>query len=148
MKLFRSIVAVLLLSAFLTAPVLLVTSCSTTSSLTEEERNDLLAPEKLYAGIVLLSAGVISKVSPSDKALVSQFAVGLGQLTDATVDSDAIADLLPDVSSEAEAFINPILNAAIEQLNLALKRFGSHNAQIVAYTSAISHGLKDGGFHG
>lgn len=117
-------------------------SCSTTSNIAT-----LATPANVQSSLTLLGAAVSSKLSSSDKSLLHTFATDVLALSSAQVDSETISSLGSSIASAASGqYVKPLVDTAIIELNLALAKFGSHNAQSVAYAKAVGNGLLGAGF--
>src|SRR5450432_4648243 len=111
-------------------------SCQTTSQL-----SSLATPGNVQVSITVLGEAASSKLTSNDKVILHKFATALLALTSANVDSTTISGLVPSMSGSTSSFVQPIIQTALVELNLALAKFGSHNATVLAYAKAVGQGL-------
>lgn len=103
--------------------------------------SSLATPANVQIAISVLGAAVQSKITASDKEVIHQVATALKALTTATVDSTTVApieNLIPQLSNQ---YAKSLVSAGLIDLNLALAKFGSHNATVLAYATAVGNGL-------
>jgi hypothetical protein len=121
--------------------VLGLCSCQTTSQLSQ-----LATPANVQVSITVLGEAASSKLTANDKTILHTFAKSLLALTAANVDSATISALVPSTSSASSAFVQPLIQTALVELNLALAKFGQHNVTVLAYANAVGNGLLGAGF--
>lgn len=103
-------------------------------------------PANVQAAITALGALVAPKVTAGDKAIVDQFATDLLALAMANVDAANLAVITGKIPGNVSSYTAGLIAAATADLNLALAKFGSHNATVLAYVEAVGNGLKAAGF--
>ena len=116
-------------------------SCSTLPQL-----GSLATPGNVRSVLAVGGAGIMSKVTASDKAQIHKFATALVSMVASQLDSATVNSYLPQISSSSSVFVQPLITLSVVEINTAIAKFGAHNAQIVAYAQAVGNGLLDAGF--
>jgi hypothetical protein len=121
--------------------VALLASCASAPQLAT-----LATSDNVQTTIKVLGSLALPKVAASDKAVVHQFATDLLSLAAANVDSTTIAALTAKIPAKVSPYVTSLIAASTTSLNLALAKFGSHNATVLAYVNAVGNGLLQAGF--
>jgi hypothetical protein len=133
----------------LLASALIFCGCTTSTQLSSSQQAAiaaLLNPPDVQLALAVGGAAIMKYIPAADKAAVHTFATTLQALTVGQLDAATIAPLMPVISPAAAPYLNPLINGALIDINLALLKFGQHNASVLAYTQAISQGLLSAGF--
>jgi hypothetical protein len=126
---------------FLGLSLIAFAGCSTTS-----QQSSLSTPANVQVAITVLGGLASPKVSASDKAIVHTFATDILALTMGQIDSATITSIVPPIPSSASPYVGPLIQAAVTDLNLAIVKFGQHNATVLQYAQAVGNGLLGAGF--
>jgi hypothetical protein len=126
---------------FLGLSLIALAGCSTTS-----QQSSLSTPANVQVAITVLGGLAAPKVSASDKAIVHTFATDILALTMGQIDSATITSIVPPIPANASPYVGPLIQAAVTDLNLAIVKFGQHNATVLQYAQAVGNGLLGAGF--
>jgi hypothetical protein len=121
------------------ALVALFTGCST-------QLESFATPPNVQVSVTVLSGLAYPKLSASEKAIVHTFATDLLAVTMGSLTSSQITSLIPAIPASASPYLAPVIGAAVTDLNLALIKFGQHNATTLQYVQAVANGLLSAGF--
>jgi hypothetical protein len=106
----------------------------------------LATPANVQTTISVLGALAAPKLTAGDKAIVHAFATDLLSLAMANVDASNLAIITSKIPANVSAYTAGLIAAATADLNLALAKFGQHNATVLAYVTAVGNGLLSAGF--
>jgi hypothetical protein len=126
---------------FLGLGLIAFAGCSTTT-----QQSSIASPASVQVAITVLGGLAAPKVSASDKALVHKFAADILALSMGQIDSATITSIIPPIPASASPYVGPLIQAAVTDLNLAIVKFGQHNATVLAYAQAVGNGIFGAGF--
>jgi hypothetical protein len=127
------------ITAILAVTALILTGCANVPT------SQLVSPAAVQLDIATVGTLVVPKVSAVAKATIHSVAV---QLVAGQIDPTAVAAALTGLNIPAsdQALVSGVVDGAVTVVNLAIMKFGSHNATTIAYVTAIGQGLLGAGF--